>query len=59
MSAAEVHGQTVIVDSTVMVTMAVALRAKSPVARMALEICILTEMYELRYYVQTVGLYLD
>lgn len=49
MSEAEVHGQTVIVDSTVTVTIAVALRANSPVARMTLENCILTDGYELRY----------
>ena len=54
MSNAEVHGQTVIVDSTVTVTMAVALRANSPVARMTAENCILTEVYVLRYYVRTV-----
>ena len=55
-SAAEVHGQTVMVDSTVTVTMAVALRAKSPVARIAWENCILSEVDKLRYCVQTVRL---
>ena len=59
MSAAEVHGQTVMVDSTVTVTIAVALRANNPVARMISEKCILTEVFELRYYLQTVGLFLD
>lgn len=57
MSNAEVHGQTVIVDSMVTVTIAVALRANSPVARMTAENCILTEVYGLRYYVQTVGFF--
>ena len=57
MSNAEVHGQTVIVDSTVTVTIAVALRANSPVARMTAENCILTEVYVLRYYIQTVGFF--
>lgn len=52
MSAAEVQGQTVIVDSTVTVTIAVALRANNPVARMTLENCILTKVGGLRYYVQ-------
>ncbi len=46
-SEAEVHGQTVMVDSTVMVTIAVALRAKSPVARTAPDNCILTDVEEL------------
>lgn len=59
MSEAEVHGQTVMVDSTVTVTIAVALRANSPVARMTPENCMLTEVYGLRYYVQTVGFSLD
>ncbi len=48
-SEAEVHGQTVMVDSTVMVTIAVALRANSPVARMAPDNCILIEVEELWY----------
>ena len=58
-SEAEVHGQTVMVDSTVTVTVAVALRANSPIARTAPEKCILAEVEGLKYYVQKVGLFLD
>ena len=43
--------EVVIVDSTVTVTIAVALRANSPVASMTPENCILTEGYGFRYYV--------